>query len=130
MVVELFAAPVAALAGIATYRQQLSMYWFYVVASFILFSLWSLCYVAFVRYRESEMRTLRLKVSLREAELRALKSQVNPHRNLPKGPVGVDFLRGRGKKLDLLQSFVDFDVALQYVRQEFRQANSLLFCPS
>lgn len=79
VLVELLVAPLAAVAGIATYRQQLSMYWLYVVATFILFSLWSFCYVAFVRYRESEMRTLRLKASLREAELQALKSQVNPH---------------------------------------------------
>jgi LytS/YehU family sensor histidine kinase len=79
IVVELCVTPVAAVAGIATYQEQISLYWLYVIASFVLFGLWTLCYLAVVRYRENEMRSLRLEASLRGAELRALKSQVNPH---------------------------------------------------
>ena len=79
VVVELCVTPAAAVAGITSYRQQAALFGLYVIASLVLFSLWTLCYLAVVRYRENEMRSLRLEASLREAELRALKSQVNPH---------------------------------------------------
>ncbi len=79
MAVDLCVSPAAIAAGIATYREQASMYWYYVLASFILLSLWSFCYIAFVRYRAKSWQSLQLEASLQEAELRALKSQVNPH---------------------------------------------------
>lgn len=47
-----------------------------------LFTLWSLLYFGYNiadRYRRSEVERAQLKATIKEAELRALKSQVNPH---------------------------------------------------
>nr|WP_229499950.1 histidine kinase [Pseudoduganella ginsengisoli] len=53
-----------------------------VVIWFVLFVIWTLCYaVALSRRRATqfELEKLQLEVSVKEAELRALQSQVNPH---------------------------------------------------
>ena len=70
--VDLCVSPVAIVAGTATFREQVSMYWLYVLATFILLSLWSFCYVAFVRYREKEHRALHLGIEPKRGRIARL----------------------------------------------------------
>lgn len=49
---------------------------------YLLFSVWTLCYAALLSRRRAlgfELEKLRLEVSVKDAELRALQAQVNPH---------------------------------------------------
>ncbi len=80
--VEVVITPVGVLMRSTTLRAQFENSWYYALFSFVLFGIWSILYIAFqsyFRYRESEFQRLQLQASLREAELRALKAQVNPH---------------------------------------------------
>jgi len=80
--VNLLLAPIPPLLGLNSLAVQFSMFRMFVPYSFVLFAVWCLVYVAFqyfFRYRDSEMNRLRLEASITEAELRALKAQVNPH---------------------------------------------------
>ncbi len=82
LAVNLVLAPIPPLIGMNSLAEQFSMFRYFVPYSFFLFAVWSLIYVAFqyfFRYRDSEMKRLRLEASINEAELRALKAQVNPH---------------------------------------------------
>ena len=80
--VQLAATPVVVACGAATLPVELRNMWGYALYSFLLFVLWTAFYLGFEHaflYRESEVQRLRLEASLRDAELRALKAQVNPH---------------------------------------------------
>ena len=80
--VNLLVAPLPPLLGLNSLALQFQMFRMFVPFSFFLFAVWSFIYVAFqyfFRYRDSEMQRLRLEASINEAELRALKAQVNPH---------------------------------------------------
>jgi LytS/YehU family sensor histidine kinase len=80
--VNLLVAPIPPLLGLNSVAEQFSMFRMFVPYSFLLFAVWTLIYLAFqyfFRYRDSEIKRLRLESSINEAELRALKAQVNPH---------------------------------------------------
>jgi len=80
--VNLLLAPIPPILGLNSLAVQFYMFRIFVPYSFVLFAAWCLVYVAFqyfFRYRDSEMNRLRLEASITEAELRALKAQVNPH---------------------------------------------------
>jgi hypothetical protein len=80
--VNLVLTPFPALLGLNSIAVQVNRFRYFMPASFFLFALWSFFYMAFqyfFRYRASEMKRLRLEASINEAELRALKAQVNPH---------------------------------------------------
>ena len=80
--VNILLAPFPVILGLNSLAEQFSMFRYFVPYSLFLFALWSLIYAAFqyfFRYRDSELQRLRLEASINEAELRALKAQVNPH---------------------------------------------------
>jgi two-component system LytT family sensor kinase len=80
--VNILVAPIPTLLGLNSFTERLRMFRYFVPYSFFLFAIWSLIYVAvqyFLRFRTSEIHRLRLQASINEAELRALKAQVNPH---------------------------------------------------
>ncbi len=79
---NLLVSPFPPLLGLNSFAVQFQLFAYFVPAGFLLFAVWSVIYLAFQyfwRYRDSEMRRLRLEVSTQEAELRALKAQINPH---------------------------------------------------
>ena len=82
VVVNLVLAPIPPILGLNSLAVQVSNFRYFIPGSFFVFALWSFFYLAFqyfFRYRVSEMKRLRLEASINEAELRALKAQVNPH---------------------------------------------------
>ncbi len=73
---------VALLLGVVTVREYALLAPFYLITAVVLYSIWSGIYFAFEYgwlYRNAQMRELRLQTSLQQAELAALRSQVNPH---------------------------------------------------
>jgi len=80
--VQSICAAVACSLRITTIQQYVTGSPVYLAAALVLFSVWTALYLGFeysFLYRDSELEKLRLEASLREAELQALKSQVNPH---------------------------------------------------
>ena len=54
----------------------------YIMQTFVVFTLWSSIYIAvyfFRNYKQQEIEKWKLQASLKDAELIALKSQINPH---------------------------------------------------
>ncbi len=82
VLIQVVVTPLAVAIGAVTLSEQRANWWVYAAASTVLFCAWSFFYIAFqwlFRYRDSEMQRLELEAGLREAELRALKAQINPH---------------------------------------------------
>lgn len=80
--VNLVLAPIPPVLGLNSLAIQISNFKYYIPGSIFVLWLWSFIYLSsqyFFRYRVSEMKRLRLEASINEAELRALKAQVNPH---------------------------------------------------
>lgn len=81
--VQVFCFAVAMLAfGASMTREYLMMAPLYLLAAVVLYSAWIFIYFSFEYswlYRDAQVRQLKLQASLQQAELAALRSQINPH---------------------------------------------------